>query len=145
MKHQTFEQLQRAAVVHPDQMPSPMPRRERLERWAELLDREPGRRLSTFPGTEWQGRAARDAIQMPGSPVSIAFRDPIFRAQGLTGETYGDARRFFELTDGQLHRIVCYCHHGETMTARTAARYVRAAISKSSSQRSGWFLGAFLE
>jgi hypothetical protein len=46
---------------------------------------------------------------------------PLLRAAGLENDTYGEAKRFFELSDGQLHRIVCY-----TVSAARTARYTRA-------------------
>ena len=127
MQHKTLEQLQRIAAVYPDQTRPAMTRSGRLERWAELLEREPSRRLGTLPGTEYQSSDTRDTMRSIGSPLSVAFEDPVLRAEGLTSDTYGEAKRFFELTDRQLHNIVCYCHHGVTMTAETAARHVRAA------------------
>ena len=52
MKHNTLDALQRVAQVRPEQSrTAPMTRSERLERWAELLEREPKRLLATFPGT----------------------------------------------------------------------------------------------
>jgi hypothetical protein len=46
----------------------------------------------------------------------------------LADDSYGEAKRFFELTDNQLHEIVCYCHVGASMQSSRAARCVRAAI-----------------
>jgi hypothetical protein len=66
-----------------------------------------------------------------GSPFSVAFDDPVLRAEGLTGDSYGDAKRFFELTDRQLHNIVCYCHLGASTSAEAAAGRVRAAVGGS--------------
>ena len=63
-----------------------------------------------------------------GSPITVAFEDPILRAEGLKDDTYGEAKRFFEMTDLQLHEIVCHCHVGATMHASRAAHRVRAAI-----------------
>ena len=48
MKHQTLEQLQIVAEIHQAYLRQPMSRSERLERWAELLERNPDRRLSTL-------------------------------------------------------------------------------------------------
>jgi len=131
MQHKTLEDLQRVAAVYPDQSPPAMTRSGRLERWAELLEREPDRRLGTLPGTEYQPSDTQATMRSIGSPLSVAFEDTILRAEGLTSDTYGEAKRFFELTDRQLHNIVCYCHYGLTMTAETAARHVRAAIDGS--------------
>ena len=131
MQHKTQEQLQRVAAVYPDQARPAMTRTQRLERWAELLDLDPGRNLSTLPGTEYQRGEARDTMRSLGSPFSVAYDDPVLRAEGLAGDSYGDAKRFFELTDQQLHNIVCYCHHGASMTAEAAAGRVRAAVGGS--------------
>ena len=145
MQHKTQEQLQRVAAVYPNEARPAMTRSERLERWAELLDREPGRRLSTLSGTEYQLDDARDTMRSVGSPFSVAFDDPVLRAEGLTGDSYGDAKRFFELTDRQLHNIVCYCHHGVTISAQTAASQVRAAINGSGFPRTlGWLRAAIV-
>ncbi len=128
MKHQTLEQLQTVAEVHPDQLRPVMTRNERLERWAELLEKEPDRQLGTLAGTEYQPSGTRYTMRSAGSAITVAFDDAMFRAEGLENDTYGEAKRFFELTDWQLHDIVCYCHFGATMRAGTAARRVRAAI-----------------
>ena len=130
MRHQTREELQQVAAVHPSEARPALTRSERLERWAELLERDPDERLSTLHGTEYVDRATRDAMRNSRSPFSVAFADPVLRAAGLTGDTYGEARRFFELTNGQLHDIVCYCHHGDAMRAGTAAGHVRAVINQ---------------
>ncbi len=50
MKHQTLEQLQAVAEVHPDQKPSVMTRSQRLQRWAELLESDPDRQLGNIVG-----------------------------------------------------------------------------------------------
>jgi hypothetical protein len=128
MKHQTLEQLKVVAEVHPDHVPPAMTRAERLERWAELLEKEPDRKLATLHGTEYQPEAKRQTMRSEGSPISIAFQDPVLRAQGLANDTYGEAKRFFEVSDWQLHEIVCYCHVGETMRAANAASRVRRAM-----------------
>jgi hypothetical protein len=137
MQHKTLEQLQQVAEIHPDRAKPAMTRSERLERWAKLLEAEPQRRLGTLSGTEYQFGAVRDAMRSGGSPISAAHDDPVLRAEGLAGDTYGDAKRFFELTDRQLHDIVCYCHHGTSMTAESAARRIRSVIA--SSANSGMF------
>ena len=126
MKHQTIEQLQIVAEIDQGYPRQAMSRSERLERWAELLERNPDRRLSTLPQTEYQPVRARGAMRGDGSPISVAFEDPVLRAAGLENDNYGEAKRFFELTDRQLHEIICYCHFGATVTAATAARHIRA-------------------
>ena len=129
MKHHALEHLQTVAEVEQDYPRQTMSRSERLERWAELLDRDPGRRLSTLHQTEYQPIRERAAMRNDGSPISVAFEDPVFRAAGLENDSYGEAKRFFELTDHELHRVICYCHFGETVNAAMAARHIRAAIA----------------
>ncbi|MBB3705000.1 hypothetical protein [Aminobacter aminovorans] len=122
MKHHSIEQLQALADV------VPMTRIERLERWARLLKDQPQRRLTTLSGTEFLPHAERQTMRASGSPITVAFEDPVFRAAGLSDDSYGEAKRFFELSDRQLHNIVCHCHLGESTRGASAARHVRAAI-----------------
>ena len=44
-----------------------------------------------------------DEMRGDDTPISLAFRNPVLRASGMTNDTYGEAKRFFELSDGQLH------------------------------------------
>ncbi|GLS30996.1 hypothetical protein SAMN04488498_11471 [Mesorhizobium albiziae] len=129
MKHQTLEELQIVAEVDQAYLHQAMSRSDRLERWAELLERNPDRRLSTLHQTEYQPASARAAMRGDDSPISVAFKDPVLRAAGLENDSYGEAKRFFELTDRQLHEIICYCHFGATVKAATAACHIRAAIA----------------
>jgi hypothetical protein len=101
-------------------------RPERLERWAELLEREPLRHLRTLEGTEWQLQAQKFSMRADGSPLTIAYNDPVLRAAGLKSDTLGDAMRFFELSEHEAHDVVCYCMHGRTIEGRAASRAVRA-------------------
>jgi hypothetical protein len=59
----------------------------------------------------------------------------MLRAEGLKDDTYGEAKRFFELTDWQMHRLVCSCHFGATVRAGRVAQYVRKAAER----RPGFF------
>jgi hypothetical protein len=130
MKHSSLDELQRVAAIHKDRpAETPMSRSDRLARWGELLDKQPHRILSTFPGTEYQTVEARDVMRDDNSPIAVAFADPVLRADGMRDDSYGEAKRFFEISDWQLHDILCYCHHGSTMKAETAARRVRAAAA----------------
>jgi hypothetical protein len=126
MKHQTLEELHEVAEVKASF--SAMTRRQRLEHWAMLLERNPERCLAAFPGTEYMTWDVRNNAQSVDSALSVAFADPTLRAHGLKNDTYGEAKRFFELKDWQLHAIVCHCHVGGTMKAGWAAVQVRSAI-----------------
>lgn len=127
MKHQPIDQLKQVAQIDAAYRRD-MSRAERLTRWAELLEMEPHRRLATLHQTEYQALSVRSTMRCAGSPISVAYDDPVLREQGLADDTYGEAKRFFELTDAQLHGALCYCHYGATVRAATAARNVRAAI-----------------
>ncbi|MHA6686335.1 hypothetical protein [Mesorhizobium sp. A556] len=128
MKHQTLDRMQTVAKVHTDPTQLGMSRTQRLERWAELLEDKPHRILTALEGTEHRPQPERDTMRAEGSPISVAFYDPILREEGLADDSYGEAKRFFELKDNQLHEIVCYCHVGASMLASRAARCVRRAI-----------------
>ena len=72
MKYRSLEQIALEADVHPD---LGMSRRERLERWAELLERQPNRRLSTIEGTEFGSRRDRAAKHADISPLTVTFEE----------------------------------------------------------------------
>jgi hypothetical protein len=122
MKYQSLEQIALEADVHPGMS---MSRRERLERWVELLERQPHRRLATIEGTEFGSRREREAKRADHSPLTVAFEDSVLRAAGLRGDRVGDAVEFFDLSHGEVHRLVCYCHHGQTVLPGTVAARVR--------------------
>lgn len=128
MRHQTLDQLHTVAEVRRDLTHPGMDRTQRLERWAELLEQQPNRLLAALAGTEYRSPPERDVMRGEGTPISVAFEDPLLRDEGLKDDSYGQAKSFFELTDNQLHEIVCYCHVGATMQASRAAQSVRYAI-----------------
>lgn len=131
MKYRTLEQIEHEADVYPS---SCMSRRERLERWADALERRPARRLATIQGTEFGTKREREAMRADNSPLTVAFEEPALRAAGLRGDSVGDAVAFFGLSHGEVHHLVCYCHLGLTVTpgavagrVRTMARRVKAS------------------
>lgn len=129
MKHQTLDKLQVVAEVDPGYPGRAMSRSERLDRWAQLLERNPEKRLLTLRETEYQPEGVRALLREDGSAIWVAFQDPVLRNAGLKDDSYGEAKRFFELTDGQLHEVICYCHLGETVSAATTARHIRAVLT----------------
>jgi hypothetical protein len=100
--------------------------KERLERWAALLDRQPDRRLSTLGEIELAPRSERPHMRVDNSPLTVAFEDPVLRANGLKSDNLGDALSFFEITEGDAHYILCSCMNGSTMTGKQAAKRVRS-------------------
>jgi hypothetical protein len=55
----------------------------------------------------------------------VAFQDPVLRAAGLRGDRVGDAVDFFELSERTVHHLICYCHHGHTVSAGAVAALLR--------------------
>jgi hypothetical protein len=130
MQYRTIEQLRQVAVIHPS-VGRTMTRAERLERWAEALERHGGRvrALREIEFVPWSERRAR---REDGSALSVAFADPVLREAGLSGDRYEDALTFFELRDDEAHLILCSCYAGETPSARRVAARVRHAATRRS-------------
>ena len=122
MQHRSVERIAGEADVLTI---ASLSRRGRLERWAEVLERQPAH-LRAIPDVEQGGRRERDARRVDHSPLTVAYEDPMLRAAGLRGDTIGDAAAFFGLSHAQLHHLVCYCHHGLTMDPQATAAQVRA-------------------
>ena len=137
MRHVLPEELNVLDRADPDYPKRTLSRTERLERWVELLERDPKRRLSTFYQTEFQVAATRDVMRADGSALAVAFEDPYLRASGLANDGYGEAKRFFELTDHQLHRMVCYCHLGTDVSAGKTASFVSKLLAPKQTGRFG--------
>jgi hypothetical protein len=129
MKHATLEDLQSVAAVNAE--PSrPLSAAERINRWADLLEQRGSEQLTTLIGTEHQPPAVRARMRSTNSALSVAFADPILRGDGLTDETYGAAKRYFGLSEWQLHDIICHCHYGATTSALATSRRVRSLASQ---------------
>jgi hypothetical protein len=128
MEHKTLDEIRNVADILPSWLRArPLSKSERLERWAEALECEGERRLHTLYEIEYAPPAERAALRADDSPLSVAFNDPRLRAEGLTGDTVGDAIGFFGISERELHNILCFCHHGDTMLAEVAAARVRFA------------------
>ena len=121
MEHKPLSDLSIVADLVPETPKASLTRRERLERWIQVLDREPGRALNTLHQIEHKPRDARRASRVDNSPLSVAFNDPILRADGLASDRLGDAVDYFELSDQEAHRAFCSCYYGESMTAGAVA------------------------
>jgi len=136
MEHKTLDEIRDVADVQPSWLDSrPLTKCERLERWAEVLERQGGRRLKTLYEIEYLSRAERAALRADDSPLSVAFADARLRGEGLAGDTVGEAIAFFGVSEMEMHRILCFCHHGDTMSADAAAARVRAAAVRAAWNR----------
>lgn len=143
MEYKTLRELAGQADVHLDPAftSKPMTKHERLERWADLLARDPERQLSSIEEIEYGTVRQQEAKRADDSALSVAFADPVLREQGLKSDRVGDAARFFELSHWEMHQLVCSCHYGRTMSAGTAALRVRAMAKRAEPRtmaRAGW-------
>jgi hypothetical protein len=106
MKHVDAEALVNA-------IPIQMTRREKLLRWAKLV-RCHKEELALFHGIEYMRlHDLRGIIPAEGRTVSaltLAVVDPGFQSQGLNrGSNLVDVMKFFELSQGELHKFSCDC------------------------------------
>ncbi len=125
MEHKSARELRTVADVSPNP-PPPMDRNGRLNRWADLLERDPDRRINLVHELEFAPRTAQAQMRANDSALSLAYADPLFRSLGLNGDRVGDGQAFFGLSDSQTHRLLCTCLHGEAMRAGNAAGLVRS-------------------
>jgi len=130
MEHRPLSELGYVADLKPSQVPV-LSKRERLDRWAELLEREPDRVLRTLDEIEWKPKAVRHAMRADDSALTVAFDDPVLRTAGLVSDRFGDAVNFFQISEHDAHIVLCSCHGGEFMRAEEAARRVRGIRSPS--------------
>jgi hypothetical protein len=125
MQYRTRDDLSAIAhVVQPATLR--MSRTEKLLRWATLLDGMAGRPLRALYRLEFLDDRDRPSVRDDDSPLSVAWKDPVLQAEGLGGDSLGDAQKFFELTDDQTHYLLCDCHFHGTMTSTMVAARIRA-------------------
>src|SRR5688572_4041389 len=122
MEHKTLAELERAAET----TQIPLTRTERLQRWSEALAKLGPARLNSLLRTEYVAPEALAQVRADNSPLSVAADDPVLRVAGLKGDTFGESMRFFELSEHELHRIVCYCHYGERSEERRVGKECRS-------------------
>ncbi len=91
MEHKTRDEIREVAnILQSGPQPHPLSKRERLELWAEALEREGGRRLRTLYQIEYAPPAERALGRADDSPLSVAFT-----ATGQIGHRPLHASRFF--------------------------------------------------
>ena len=140
MEHKPLSEVRSIADLKHAPPTQLMTRRERLDRWAELLEIDPGACLTTLDEIEHKRSRERRLLRADNSALTVAFSDPVLRAEGLLSDRFGDAVDFFELTDQEAHLVLCSCHCGATMSAGGVARRVRGIRSPALwSLFFGWF------
>lgn len=128
MEKKSAQDLRTSAAVSYDP-PPPLDRKARLARWADLLDRDPGRRINLIRELEFASRSAQVEMRADESALSTAYADPLFRSMGLSSDRVGDGQAFFGLSESQTHRLLCSCMHGMSMRAGDAARLIRSVAN----------------
>ena len=126
MKHQDPRELQQSAEAIPQQ---PLSIDQRLERWADLLERHPGP-VHALDRIEYMLPKDRRAVRGVNSPMAVAYGDVVLREQGLAGDTLGDAMAFFDLSDEDAHRMFCDCHYHGTMSGDSLAARMRGHVRR---------------
>ena len=134
MRRQSIEQLQTLAKVTPAPGTG-LSRRERLRRWAELLESEPEARLRPLSWVEFYSERERVMLRGDDTPVALAFADPVLRGEGLEGDTLGEAQAFFGLSAAEAHFLLCDCHYHGRMEAGGVARRIRGIADPNPIQR----------
>jgi hypothetical protein len=131
MERVPLDQLSTKANVAPN-LPQTgfLSRQRRLQRWSELLAREPDRLLNTFPQTEYMDPRLRASMRCANSALTVAFEDPVLREAGLTDDSYGTAKKFFGLSDRHMHWMLCYCHHGMSVRAGVLVSVLRSMLPR---------------
>ena len=130
MEHRSSAELTKLASVV---RPLSLSRRQRRMRWALALERRKGTRLSTLRDIERKPSRERSEARVDGSPLSVAFDDPVLRAAGLGSDRFGEVARFFALSQWQLHELVCHCNHGDSVAAENIALRVRRMVNRTTS------------
>ena len=126
MQHKSISDIAKVARISSDTPVSPrVLRRDRLERFATLLEQRKGpvRLLSRL---EYLPRAERMLLRADNSVLTVAFEDPAFRAQGLKSDRFGDVTEFFHLTSREAHHLFCDCHYAGMVSPGTIAARARS-------------------
>ena len=121
MEHKTLEQLQQVADVKPA---TPILKAsEKWRRWGRCLEARAYERMRSLHHLEspiWN--LFNRFRSIAGTPFVAAADDPVLVAAGFNKDgSLADALRFFETDAQSVHRIMCYCHQGEDMSARHAS------------------------
>lgn len=133
MKHEKPTDMSVTATPLPETEPR-LSRRERIERWATVLEKHRGP-LSALRQIEYLPPEGRRAYRDPGSPLAVAYQDPVLRDDGLESDKLGDAMDYFEMSEEDAHRMLCDCHYHGAMTGAGLAARMRHFANRG--ERSG--------
>ena len=141
MEYKPLEEITAVAEVA-TRPPCVMSRAERIRRWIDVLEADPRRPLHALLEVEYLPADDRLRYRSEASPLTVAFEDPVLRAQGLRSDSFGDALQFFELSERQLHHAFCSCHVGMRLQAADAAIRLRGLLMR---ERMGQSVGTGLQ
>jgi hypothetical protein len=137
VKHQPIHEIDALADIAQVKAPA-LSRRDRLQRWADLLSRDPRRQLKALSRVEFYAERERALMRGDNTPISVAAADPVLRDAGLHGDTLGDAQAFFELSSAEAHYLLCDCHFVGQMNGEGVAQRIRAVASSKSAWSRLW-------
>lgn len=117
MKHYTTREIAESARLARPECPDWVLRRQRLQRFASLLDATSDT-VTLFSTMECYPRKQRLELRHNRSPLAVAFKDPLFRAEGLSGDRVRDGVGFFKLSLGEAHALLCDCRYADIAQIR---------------------------
>jgi len=135
MEHRPLDELRdRANVVELEARVAESPRalrRARLERLAKVLAQHDGV-VTLFSRIEYLPEHELAPLRVDNSPLEIAHRDPVLRAQGLASDRLGDGIAFFDLSPREAHGLLCDCHYTGFVTGGMLAERSRLIADRMS-------------
>jgi hypothetical protein len=87
----------------------PMAKRQRLQRFADVIRSGPPCHLHLFINLEYRDAGEWKYLSHPASPFALAAQDNLLYAAGLRSGSVGDAQRFFQLSREELTEFSCVC------------------------------------
>jgi hypothetical protein len=127
MEHKPLSELETIANVERAETVF-LTREQRMERWIEALEAQPNRPLRPLYEIEYSPLDERRECRANNSPLTVAYEDPVLRAQGLQSDRLGDCMDFFGLTEHQMHYAFCSCHVAFNFKGKQAAERLRRLL-----------------
>jgi hypothetical protein len=107
-----------------------MSKSERLHRWADIVELRD--QLDLTEDGALPARHERLPTPTDSSPLTVAFADWAFQAEGLEGRQTRDALAFFDLSEDELQHLVSPLDDGcRTLPAAVVAERIRALADRS--------------
>ena len=99
----------RLTIVERSLATPPVTKRQRLQRFANVIRSGPPVPLHLFINLEYRDAGEWDYLAHPSSAFALAAKDSLLQDAGLTGDSVGDAHRFFDLSREELADFSCVC------------------------------------